>query len=100
MILKETVETPVSDAQLIKAIELRCSECFPAMNIANALGGYPSIEWKIVREFSLVDMVREANKRGIDLAGRKAAVGDQLVTERPIYQEAIKILSEEGEDEQ
>lgn len=70
MILEEIVKTPVSDAALIKAIELRCSECFPAMNIANALAGYETIEWKIVRAFSLVDMVREARKRGIDLSGR------------------------------
>lgn len=99
MILEKIVQTPVSDAALIKAIELRCSECFPAMNIANALGGSPSIEWEIVRTFSLVDMVREARKRGIDLSGRKAAVGDHLVTERPIYQDAVRILSEEGDDE-
>ena len=92
-------DRPISDASLIKAIELRCSECFPAMNLANQLGGYPSTEWEIVRTYSLVDMVREANKRGIDLTGRKAAVGDDLVTDRPIYQRAVEILSEEGGDE-
>ena len=100
MILEEVVKTPVSDSALLKAIELRCSECFPAMNIANGLAGAQTIEWKIVRSFSLVDMVREARKRGLDLSDRKTAVGDHLLTERPIYQEAIRILSEEGENEQ
>jgi len=100
MILEEVVKTPVSDSALLKAIELRCSECFPAMNLCNSLGGLQTIEWKVVRAFTLVDMVREARKRGLDLSDRKATVGDHLLTERPIYQEAIRILSEEGEDEQ
>ena len=48
-----------------------------------------------------VNAIRKASKkRGLDLSDRKAAVGDQLVTERPIYQEADRILSEEGKDEQ
>ena len=100
MNIEEVVRTFVTDDNLIRAIKLRSSECFTAMNIANQLGGSPDAAWNVVRTFSFLDMIREARKRGIDLSSVKAAVGDRLVTEAPVYHDAMRILSEEGSDGQ
>jgi len=94
------LKRPITDAQLKQAIALRCSDCFPAMNIANALGGYPSAEWEIVRSFSLVDMVQEAKIRSIDLSALEAAVCGGLVVETVIYKKAEEVLLKEVPDEE
>ena len=79
------IATPVSDAELLHAIELRCSECFGAMNFANALGGSETTEWKLVREYSFLVMVDEAIKRGLDVMGVKSAVDKRPIQETVIW---------------
>ena len=76
---------PVKDSDLLHAIELRCSECFPAMNIANALGGSRTVPWDLVRTYSLVEMLQEAKDRGLDLSNLKAAVDGRKVVESKAY---------------
>ena len=83
------LKVSVKDADLLQAISLRCSECFAAMNIANAIGGSPSVPWDMVRTFSLVEMVREAHDRKLDLSLLKAAVDNHLVVETEIYLKAV-----------
>ena len=65
------------DAALKKAIQLLISECFGAMNIANALGGSQTPEWEVIHGGNKVsEIFAEAKKRGMDLKGLKAAVGE------------------------
>lgn len=68
------ITVPVNDGVLMKAIELRISECFGAMNIANALGGSGSPEWDLVRKHRLPEMVADALDRGLPVKELKAAV--------------------------
>lgn len=96
---EKLTEALLTDNVLIQAIKLRFSECFPAMNIANALGGTEDASWKIVRTISPLDMIREAKKRGIDLSSMKASVSDKLIVESLLYDHAIKILHKEEENE-
>ena len=85
-------KTEIFDKDLLSAIAIRCSDCFPAMSIANALGGSPSIDWKVIRTFSLVEMLMEAKKRGLELTSIKEAVGDKMVVETESYKAAAACL--------
>jgi hypothetical protein len=82
MVVKESrtcyikdLEKLVSDEDLMEAIRLRISECFPAMNIANALGGAEDIPWKLVRQCTLVQMVVEALDRNLPVKDLRAVDG-------------------------
>lgn len=79
------ITTPVSDADLLHAIELRCSECFGAMNFANALGGSKSVPWELVRTYSFLDLVDKAIERGLDVMGIKAAVDHRPIQDTTIW---------------
>jgi len=61
-IIRKTVPT---DGDIKKAIELRTSECFGAMNIVNALAGIETDAWYLVRHYTLAELKAEAEKRGI-----------------------------------
>ena len=78
-----------TDTELKDAIALRCSKCFGALNIANALGGDDSIPWKLVRTYSLVDLIQEAQARKLDLSTTNAAVEGGRVVATEIYQKAL-----------
>lgn len=100
---EKLTEAFLTDEILIKAISLRFSECFPAMNIANtfhlqAPGGTGDIPWKIVRTISPLDMIKEAKKRKIDLSSVKTSVGNTLIVESSLYGKVIKILHNQDEN--
>jgi len=58
-----------SDKEIIEAIRIRTSECFRAMNIANAIAGYETNEWYLCRNYSLEELKEEAGKRGLEIKG-------------------------------
>jgi len=83
----------VDNQDLIKAIELRASECFPAMNIANALGGSETIAWRLVRSSSLSELIEEAISRKIELKEIKSAVDKKPLLETKAYMDlSINII--------
>lgn len=55
----------VSDQELRDAIELRMSDHFPAMNIANAMAGSQTPKWELARKYRLPLLVAEALDRGL-----------------------------------
>jgi hypothetical protein len=57
-----------TNASLIKAIRLKCENCYGAMSFANALGGYPSPQWILCHSYSLKDLLEEAKNRKLDLS--------------------------------
>jgi hypothetical protein len=70
----------VSNALLRKATELRMSDCYGAMSIANVLGGSPSHEWDLARKYRLADLVAEALDRGLPVGEFRSAVeGKRLI---------------------
>lgn len=83
----------VSNKILRKAIELRISSCFTAMNIANSIGGSPSPEWDLVRKYSLPELVADALDRGMPVAEFRAAVTDEKFTDCRLY---LKVRDEIG----
>jgi hypothetical protein len=80
---------PVSDEDLVHAIELRCSPVLGALNVANTLGGLETNPWRLVHKFSLVQLIDEAVARDIDLGAVKAACCDVLVVDTPPFRAAI-----------
>ncbi len=64
----------VSKETIQEAIECIINKCFPAMNIANALGGYETLVWKLIREHSAKQLLEEARKEGIDIKNLKGNV--------------------------
>lgn len=79
------VKRPVTDAVLREAIEIRISECFGAMSIANAIGGREDDVWRLIRQVSLVEMIAEALDRGLPVREFKTAVGDIRFLDTPYY---------------
>jgi hypothetical protein len=82
----------VSNGMLRKAIELRISSCFPAMNIANSLGGSPSPEWDLVRKYGLDELVADALDRGMPVAEFRAAVTGEKFTDCKLYLKVRDII--------
>lgn len=76
-----------TDEHVLEAIRLRCSQCFQAMNFANALGGSPSVPWELVRTYSLSELVADALDRGLvdELRTLKAAVDHTPFMDTPHY---------------
>ena len=74
MELTETKTITFTDEELRKAIEIMISECFPAMNFANAIAGRQSIEWTIIRNFKPEEIFKEATLRKLPLAEFKGSV--------------------------
>jgi hypothetical protein len=93
------IATPVSDHILRHAIELKCSGCYGAMSIANALGGSQTEDWKIARAHKLVDLIAEARRRQLDMATWKTAVDDAILCDSEPAREAfdkIRRLEQQG----
>jgi hypothetical protein len=84
--LELLTKTPITNADLRKAIEICISECFPAMDIANAIAGAQTTEWKILRSFTARQLFDEAKTRGLPLESFIGAVGDRPITMSPMYQ--------------
>jgi len=84
--LELTETTPITDKDLRKAIEILISECFPAMNIANAIAGAQTTEWKILRSFTARQLFDEAVSRGLPLQTFVGAVGDRPIAMSHMYQ--------------
>ena len=62
------LESPLTDEDLKKAISLRFCRHFPAMKMANSLGGgKPTGAWAAIYQIAPMDMIREAQKQAIDL---------------------------------
>lgn len=80
-----TISQPVPDSVLRKAIELRISQCFGAMNMANALGGSPSPEWDVARSHRLPELVADALDRGLPVREFKAAVDNTPFCDTKAY---------------
>ena len=87
--MKLTVDVKISDDDLIRAISLIISDCFTALNLANAMGGHQSTPWKIVRQFTPREMFDEAKARGIDLESIIGAVAGPPMTKSPLYQKYV-----------
>ncbi len=83
-----------SDQSLVGAVALRCSRVFPALNLVNALGGQQTMEWKIVRTYSLMGILAECDKRKLDLSKTMAKVEGGPVMETPAYLYARKKMAE------
>lgn len=100
--MKIKEEREVSDKNLEKAISIRFGRHYPAMSIMNALGGYPSTEWMVIRQFSPIEMIEEAMKRGIDVAAIVPCMADTCkcgecvptVGETKLYEAAMKKIEE------
>ena len=75
----------VSNETLQEAIELRISEYFPAMNVANALGGTPSPAWDVARANSLSSLVADACDRLMPVREFRAAVSGTLFMDTAAY---------------
>lgn len=80
---------PVRTESVVHAIELACSPIIGSLSMANALGGAQTDEWRLVREFTLVQLIDEAVERGVDLSTLKAACCDVLVMDTPPFRCAV-----------
>lgn len=75
--------------EVVGAISLMCSPVFPAMNMANALGGTQTATWELVRTYTLTQLIDDAVERGADLSATKAACCNLMVYDTPPFRGAI-----------
>lgn len=62
-----TIQKPLTDETLKQAIAIRCASCFTAMRLANQFGGGHSDTWETIYQYSLIDLIEEAEKRKFPL---------------------------------
>ena len=77
-----------TDAELRHAIEVRCAACFGAMNIANAIAGRETLIWRLIRNYTLLQLLEEADTRGLDMQHWRTAVEQEPLQASRYYQHA------------
>lgn len=82
----------VDNGTLRKAIELRMNDCFPAMNIANSMGGTQSDAWQLVRTFGFDELVAEALDRGLSITEFRSSVDNKMFTDCRLYLKVRDII--------
>lgn len=95
MKITETREHDVTDSELREAIELRHSDCFTAMAFCRGLeGGKLEVPWKLVEMFSPVELIQEAQKRGLDMSEWRPAIhrDNPLLVETDLYRAVMEHL--------
>ena len=85
-----------TDRDIQEAIQLRCNECFPAMNICNAIGGSQDTKWRLVREYSLVELIQEARERKLPIETFKTSVELKPITDMLAYIKALSVIEAGG----
>lgn len=89
-----TTIKPLSTDGLREALALLANRCFPALNLANALSGYPTERWQAIREHGPVALIAEARERGIVLAEIKGSVDGQLLLASAVYRTVVGLAPE------
>lgn len=85
---------PVSVDALKKAICLKCANCYGAMAFANALGGTQTDAWYLCHNYTLEQILEEAEKVNVNLDELVCAVEPQPVKESLYYKRAKKLITE------
>lgn len=81
----EETRRETTDLELREAIELRFSRVFGSLNFVNALAGRETHEWWLARR-PPIELIREADRRGLDLAEIVGAVEGPPLLKSPLYQ--------------
>lgn len=84
-----TLDVKISDGDLRKAIELRISECFPALDFANALAGAQDTPWQLLRKYNFIELIDEAKARGLPIEAFRGAVGGRIIADAPVYKKYL-----------
>lgn len=87
------IKVDVPDRVIKEAVELKLSSCYPAMSMANAIGGSRSQVWDVARGNKVVDLIASAIARGMDVSKWKTAVDGKDIAESGAYNSAISIIS-------
>lgn len=90
-----SIETPVTNKDLIEAIQLKCSPCYAAMAMCNALGGSVTVPWTLCHSQTLKTLVDEANTRLVSLDGVECSVEKQPIKETMYYKRAMGLITED-----
>lgn len=86
-----TLNEPVSDKDLLKAVSIRFDRHFPAMNLARAFGGRgKSVPWTIMEQYKPSEILKEISERGLDISSLEVAMADcsccpRLVVNSKLY---------------
>lgn len=83
-----------NDSEIVDAISLMASEAFGAMRLMNALAGKDDGKWRLAHNYSLKELIDEAEKREIDFAEIKCAVTKTPLWKSAYYQHASGEIDE------
>ncbi len=68
---------PTND-DIAEAICIRTSECFGALRMANALAGYETNTWHLIRHYSLENLKEEATQRHLSFTGEYSPLKGEI----------------------
>jgi hypothetical protein len=85
MVLTTETQQVANQDTLREAIRLRFSTVWPALNLANALAGYQSEAWKLVRKYSANELLDAAIEMGLDPTTMTGAVEDNPIRTHSLY---------------
>ena len=77
-IAERTTTHSITDADVKKALSLRCAICFGALQLCRALGraDEPN-EWWLANNYTIKQLIEEADRRGLDLSDVETDVEHQ-----------------------
>jgi hypothetical protein len=80
----------VSDEAIVAAIAIKANACYGALAICRGLSsaGFDDDEWWLARNYSLRDLVQEADGRGLDLSNAVTSVERTPITSAMKYRHA------------
>ena len=95
MIAERTTTHPITDADVKKALGLRCAMCFHALAFCRALGraDEPN-EWWLASNYTTEVLLAEADRRGIDLSDVETEIEHQPLLQSMKYQRARGLITE------
>lgn len=97
MIKDRVVETthPIVDADIVKALGLKCAMCYGALALCRALGRADEDNaWWLASNHTIVELLEEAKERGIDLSSAQTEVEHQPLLESMKYRRAVGEITE------
>ena len=89
------INLPAKIEGLKKAISLKCANCYAAMSFANLLGGTMSEAWYLCHNYTLKQLLDEANAQGVDLSDVKSSIDDIPVKDSLYYKRATGEMTEQ-----
>ena len=84
-----SLDVPIDDRDLLKAMSLRFCRHYPAMEVARMFGGSPSTPWSILEKYTPKELLDEARERQLDIGQLETAMAKCECCPRLVVESAL-----------